>query len=130
MRILIAAALAGASMTSGCTVAKVTGQAAALPFKGAYHGTRAAGTGLYYTGRGAYAVGKGAYRVGKVPVQVADGVLDTTGRVLTLTIMTLNAAGQMSAISKDIAAASLYTELAAIERSAGVVEVIVELASS
>ncbi|RIJ23565.1 hypothetical protein D1224_04685 [Henriciella barbarensis] len=129
MRALIASALIGAGLTSGCTVAKVTGEAAALPFKGAYHGTRAAGTGLYYTGRGAYAVGKGAYHIGKFPIEVADDVLDTSARVLTLTVITLNAAGQVSAISKDIAAASLYAELAALESSASVMEVIVSVAS-
>jgi hypothetical protein len=129
MRGLIGSLLIATGLTSGCTVAKVTGEAAALPFKGAYHGTRAAGTGLYYTGRGAYAVGKGAYHVGKFPIEVADGVLDTSARVLTLTIMTLNAAGQVSSISKDIAAASLYAELAALESSASVMEVIVNVAS-
>ena len=110
-------------------MAKVTGQAAALPFKGAYHGTKLAGKGVYYTGKGAYHVGKGAYEVGKVPVKIADGVLDTTTRVVTLTVLTLNAAGQVSAMSRDVAAASLYTELAAIERGKNVLEVIVDVAS-
>lgn len=129
MRTTLFAILFAATATGGCTVAKVTGQAAALPFKGAYHGTKIAGKGVYYTGKGAYHVGKGAYEVGKVPVKIADGVLDTTTRVVTLTVLTLNAAGQVSAISRDVAAASLYTELAAIERSKNVLEVIVDVAS-
>lgn len=129
MKTAFAGMLAGAILTSSCTVAKVTGQAAALPFKGAYHGTKLAGQGVYYTGRGAYAVGKGAYSVGKVPVKIADGVLDTTTRIVTLTVLTLNAAGQISSLSRDIAASSLYSELAAIDTGANVLEVIVEVAS-
>lgn len=129
MKRAFAAILGGAVLASSCTVAKVTGQAAALPFKGAYHGTRLAGQGAYYTGKGAYHIGKGAYNVGKVPVKIADGVLHTTTRIVTLTVLTLNAAGQVSSLSRDIAATSLYSELAAIDTGANVLEVIVEVAS-
>lgn len=129
MKRQVLAILTGAAMMSGCTAAKVTGQAAALPFKGAYHGTKLAGQGVYYTGKGAYAVGKGVYTVGKVPVKLADGVLDTTTRVVTLTVLTLNAAGQVSSLSRDIAATSLYTELAAIDTGANILEVLVDVAS-
>ena len=117
-----------ALLLPGCTVAKVTGQAAALPFKGAYHGTKMAGKGVYYTGKGAYYVGKGAYEVGKVPVRIADGALDASVKVLTLTVLTLNAAGQVTSITRDIAALSLDTELAMIERSGTALEVIVDVA--
>jgi hypothetical protein len=116
------AAIAILPVLSSCTVAKVTGQAAALPFKGAYHGTRLAAKGVYYTG-------KGAYMVGKVPVQIADGALDASARVLTLTVLTLNAAGQVTSISKDIAATSLNAELAAINAGSSLLEVIVTIAS-
>lgn len=107
---------------TGCTVAKVAGSAVVLPVKGAYHGTRLAGKGLYYTG-------KGAYTVGKVPVKLADGALDTTARVLKLTVLTLTAAGQVTSISRDIAAVSLTSELAAINSGSNVLEVLVEVAS-
>jgi hypothetical protein len=126
---ILAAMLLGAALTSGCTVAKVTGQAAALPFKGAYHGTKLASKGVYYSGKGAYHVGKGAYEVGKVPVKIADGVLDTATRTVTLTVLTLNTAGRVTALSRDIAAAQLYTELAALETSHNVLQVVVDVAS-
>ena len=71
--------------------------------------------------------GKGVYKVGKATVYVADGVMDGTERVLRLTILTSDATGSVVRTSREISAAALDAELAAIEKSGKAAEVFVEV---
>ncbi|MEO1567404.1 MAG: hypothetical protein AAFR92_14775 [Pseudomonadota bacterium] len=98
---------------SGCIVTSTAG----LLFSGA----KLAGKTVYYTG-------KGVYQVGKLTVRAADGVLDGTERTLRLTILTADATGAVVRTTREINAAALEAELATLERTDGVIEVIVERA--
>lgn len=86
-----------------------------------YNGAKLAGKTVYYTG-------KGVYQVGKLTVRAADGVLDGTERVLRLTILTADATGAVVRTTREINAAALEVELAALERADNVIEVIVQKA--
>ena len=86
-----------------------------------YNGAKLAGKTVYYTG-------KGVYQVGKLTVRAADGVLDGTERVLRLTILTADATGAVVRTTREINAAALEAELAALERADNVIEVIVQKA--
>ncbi len=100
-----------ALMLSGCIVTTTAG----LLFNGA----KLAGKTVYYTG-------KGVYQVGKLTVRAADGVLDGTERMLRLTILTADATGAIARTTREINSTALEAELATLERTEGVVEVIVE----
>jgi len=89
------------------------------PAKAAYEGVKLAGKGVYYTGYG-------AYKAGKFTVWVADGVLDGTERTLRLIILTADATGAVVRTTREINAAALDAELAVLERSGDVIEVIIE----
>ncbi len=91
------------------------------PAKLLYNGAKIAGKSVYYTG-------KGVYQVGKVTVNVADGVLDGTERMLRLTILTATATGAVVQTTRIVSSTALEAELAAIERTGKVAEVIVEVA--
>lgn len=103
--------LALAMVLSGCVVT--------VPAKVAYEGTKLAGKGVYYTGYG-------VYNAGKFTVWAADGVLDGTERTLRLIILTADATGAVVRTTREINAAALDTELAVLERSGDVIEVIIE----
>ncbi len=111
MRILAIAAPLAALFLSGCIVTSTAG----LLFNGA----KLAGKTVYYTG-------KGVYQVGKLTVRAADGVLDGTERMLRLTILTADATGAVARTTREIHSTTLQAELAALERTEGVIEVIVE----
>ena len=111
MRILAIAAPLAALFLSGCIVTSTAG----LLFNGA----KLAGKTVYYTG-------KGVYQVGKLTVRAADGVLDGTERMLRLTILTADATGAVVRTTREIHSSALAAELAALERTEGVIEVIVE----
>ncbi len=96
---------------SGCIVTSTAG----LLFSGA----KLAGKTVYYTG-------KGVYQVGKLTVRAGDVVLDGTERMLRLTILTANATGAVVRTTREIHSTALEAELAALERTEGVIEVIVE----
>ena len=104
--------LALALFLSGCIVTSTAG----LLFNGA----KLAGKTVYYTG-------KGVYQVGKLTVRAADGVLDGTERMLRLTILTADATGAVVPHhARNSLDSALEAELAALERTEGVIEVIVE----
>lgn len=84
-----------------------------------FDGAKLAGKTVYYTG-------KGVYQVGKLTVRAADGVLDGTERMLRLTILTADASGAVARSTREIHSTALAAELAALERTDGVIEVIVE----
>lgn len=96
---------------SGCLVTSTAG----LLISGA----KLAGNTVYYAGRG-------VYQVGKLTVRAADGVLDGTERLLRLTILTADATGAIARTTRIINATALEAELATLERTEGVIEVIVE----
>ncbi|MEL6859461.1 MAG: hypothetical protein AAFO74_13825 [Pseudomonadota bacterium] len=96
---------------SGCIVTSAAGLLVS--------GATLAGKTVYYTG-------KGVYQVGKLTVRAADGVLDGTERMLRLTILTADATGAVVRTTREIQATALEAELAALERTEGVIEVIVE----
>lgn len=100
-----------ALILSGCIVTSTAG----LLFSGA----KLAGKTVYYTG-------KGVYQVGKLTVRAGDGVLDGTERMLRLTILTADATGAIVRTTREIHSSALEAELAALERTEGVIEVIVE----
>ena len=96
---------------SGCIVTSTAGLLVG--------GAKLAGKTVYYTG-------KGVYQVGKLTVRAADGVLDGTERTLRLTILTADATGSVVRTTREIHSTALEAELAALERTEGVIEVIVE----
>lgn len=136
---------------SGCQVAKVTGQVAALPFKAAYKTTELAGKGIYktgelagksvfYTGKGIYktgeiagksvaAVGKGVYYMGTVPVKITDKALDTTSKILTLTTQAADASGKILEVTRRIQATELEVELTALKGVTNLLGVVVDVIS-
>ncbi len=111
----LAAVLLGFSLT-GCLAAT----AVSMTASGLYNGAKLAGKTVYYAG-------KGVYTVGKMTVKVADGVLDGTERLLRLTILTADATGAVVRTTREISAASLQAELAAIEATGKATEVIIEV---
>ena len=100
-----------ALLLSGCIVTSTAGLLVS--------GATLAGKTVYYTG-------KGVYQVGKLTVRAADGVLDGTERMLRLTILTSDATGSVVRTPREIHSTALEAELAALERTEGVIEVIVE----
>ena len=83
-------------------------------------------SGATLAGKTVYYTGKGVYQVGKLTVRAADGVLDGTERMLRLTILTADATGAVVRTTREIHSSALEAELAALERTEGVIEVIVE----
>lgn len=100
-----------ACFLSGCIVTSTAGLLVS--------GAKLAGKTVYYTG-------KGVYQVGKLTVRAADGVLDGTERMLRLTILSADATGSVVQTTKIIHSSALEAELAALERTEGVIEVFVE----
>lgn len=113
MRLTIVIAPLLAFILGGCIVTQTVGLL--------YNGAKLAGKTVYYTG-------KGVYQVGKLTVRAADGVLDGTERMLRLTILTADATGAVVRTTREINAAALEAELAALERADNVIEVIVQKA--
>jgi len=83
-------------------------------------------SGASFAGKTVYYAGKGVYQVGKLTVRAADGVLDGTERMLRLTILTMDATGSVARTTREVHSTALEAELAALERTEGVIEVIVE----
>jgi len=113
MRARIWLALMFAALTSACIIT--------APTSLLYNGAKIAGKTVYYSG-------KGIYTLGKMTVQVGDGVLDGTERMLRLTILTADAAGAVIRTTRLISASALEAELAVLAQTPGIIEVIVERA--
>lgn len=101
-----------------------------LAGKSVYHTGRIAGTGIYETGKFAgkstIAVGKGVYYVGSVPVKIADGALDTTARILTITTQAVDLTGKVVTVARDIQAIELDAELKLLKHSKDILGVLIE----
>ena len=109
------------TMLGGCmTVAKTTGSVAALPFKATYNTGKLVGKGVIGTG-------KAVYYVGSVPVKITDAAMDSSVKMLTITTKTLDAAGKVVSISRDIQAYQLNAELANIKRASNILGVSVDV---
>lgn len=115
-RVRLASVLQGIGLLTLC--AALGACVVTAPAKAVWNGAKLAGKGVYYTG-------KGMWQVGKMTVRVADGVLDGTERMLRLTILTAHATGVVVRTTREVNALALEAELAALERTDGVVEVIV-----
>ena len=134
--------LLSCSLLSGCTVAKVTGKAAALPFKAVYKTGEFAGKGVYYTGKGAgtavyqtgmfagkgvYYTGKGAYNVAKVPVNVTNAALDTSAKVLTVTTQVVDLSGKVVTVSRTLQRSEVDAYVGQAQGATNVVGVLVDV---
>ena len=120
MVIRILSCLFALTCLSGCmTVAKTTGSVAALPFKATYHTGKMVGKGVIGTG-------KAVYYVGSVPVKITDKAMDSSIKVLTITTKTVDAAGKIVSLSRDIQAYQLNAELANIKRASNIIEVVID----
>lgn len=120
-----------ATYISGCTtMAKTTGNIAAMPFKATYHTGRLAGKGVVgtgkFVGKSAINTGKGVYYVGRVPVRITDKALDTSVKVLTVTTKVVGLGGKVMTVSRQIQAAELEAELAGLRGATDVLSVTID----
>jgi len=120
-----------AGLFGGCTVAKVTGKAAALPFKGAYYTGKGAGTVTYQTGmfagKGAYYTGKGAYNVARIPIKVTNAALDTSAKVLTVTTQIVDLSGKVVAVSRTLQRSEVDAYINQLQDTANVLDILVDI---
>lgn len=128
---LLIGAIGVAAVLGGCGVVKTTAKVASLPVKGAYKTTELTTKGVYGTGKfaakGVYGTGKTVYYVGKVPVEIADGALDTTAKVLTITTTAVDLTGKVVTVSRDIQAYQLDKELSRLKLARNVIKVAVSV---
>jgi len=142
MRTLIISVICTASMLGGCTVAKVTGKAAALPFKavyktgeyatkGVYYSGKGAGTVAYHTGmfagKGAYYTGKGTYNAARVPVNVTNAALDTSAKVLTVTTQVVDLSGTVVSVSRTLQRSEVDGYVSQAQGAANVIDILVDV---
>lgn len=113
---------------SSCGVHKVV----TVPVKGVYNTTKFVGKtaigGTKLVGKGLWATGKGVYYIGSVPVKITDAALDTTAKVLTITTQTVDLAGKVVTVSRNVTAARLEAELAGLKTAKNVLSVFVDVA--
>jgi hypothetical protein len=136
MKMTVTAA-AAAMLLSGCGVHKVV----TVPAKGVYHTanfagkavvgtTKFAGKTVYgttkFVGKSAITTGKGVYYVGMVPVKITDKALDTTAKVLSITTQTVDLAGRVMTVTREIQATRLDAELKALKTAKNVISVFVD----
>lgn len=146
---ICASSLLSTNLLGGCAVAKVTGKAAALPFKAVYKTGEYAGKGVYYTGKGAYAVGKGAgtvvyktgmfagkgayytgkgvYTVGMVPIKVTNAALDTSAKVLTVTTQVVDLSGKVVTVSRNIQRSEVDAYVGQAKGAANIVGILIDV---
>ncbi len=137
----ITIALIAVNLLGGCVVAKTTGQVAALPFKAAYKTTELTGKGVVgtskiagktvygtgkFAGKSAFAMGKGVYYVGSIPVKITDKALDTTTKILTITIQAVDLTGTVVTTTRQIQSYELETELEALKTATNIIGVFID----
>lgn len=106
-----ALALVSLPLLAGCVVTAPAGMA--------YDGAKLAGKTVY-------ASGKGVYQTGRLGVRVGDGILDGSERMLRLTILAADATGAVVRTSRLVSSTALEAELSALERTEGVINVVIE----
>lgn len=126
----------------GCAVAKTTGfvitapvkltaKTAEITGKGVYGTTKIAGKTVIGTGKIAgktvMGAGKSVYYIGSTPVHIANGALDTTNKVLTVTTQMVDLSGKVVTVSRDIQALQLDAELMKYRGAANVLEIAVDV---
>ena len=78
--------------------------------------------------KGVLATGKGIYYVGSVPVKITDAALDTTAKLLTITVQVVDLTGALVSATRVVNAARLEAELAGLKTAKNVVSVLVDIA--
>lgn len=152
MKYLLALGIAASLALGGCAVAKTTGAVIAAPVKiagktaevtgktalgaTALTGKTALGatklTGNTVIGTGKLAgktvigAGKGIYYIGSTPVHIANGALDTSNKILRVTTQSVDLAGKVVSVSRDIQAIQLETELMKYRGAANVLSIVVD----
>jgi len=142
MRNLLITVVCTTSLLGGCAAAKVTGQAAALPFKAVYKTGEYTTKGVYYTGKGAgtvayntgmfagkgvYYTGKGAYNVAKVPVNVTKAALDSSAKVLTVTTQVVDLSGKAVTVSRTVQRSEVDAYVTQAQGAANVLDILVDV---
>ena len=139
----------------GCAVAKTTGaiisapvmitsKTAELTGKTAYGTTKFVGNSAIGTGKiaGKTVIGTGkiagktvmgaskaVYYIGSTPVHIADGVLDTTNKVLRVTTQVVDLSGNVVSITRDIQAVQLNAELMKYRGAKNILDIFVGVAT-
>ena len=155
MKRLTVIAIISTLALGGCAVAKTTGavitapvkvagKTAALTGKGVIGATKLTGktaigatklTGNTIAGTGKIAgktvigAGKGVYYIGSTPVHIANGALDTSNKILRVTTQSVDRAGKVVSVSRDIQAIHLETELIKYRGAANVLSIAVNAVS-
>lgn len=142
VRNIIISAICSASLFGGCTVAKVTGKAAALPFKAAYKTGEYTTKGVYltgqgagtvtyhtgmFTGKGVYYAGKGTYNVARVPIRVTNAALDTSIKVLTVTTQVVDLSGKAVTLSRTLPRSEVDGYIVQAKNAANVLDIFVDI---
>ena len=142
MRNLLITVVCTTSLLGGCAAAKITGQAAALPFKAVYKTGEYTTKGVYYTGKGAgtvayntgmfagkgvYYTSKGAYNVAKVPVNVTNAALDSSAKVLTVTTQVVDLSGKAVTVSKNVQRSEVDAYVTQARGAANVLDILVDV---
>jgi len=142
MRKFLISIVCATGLLGGCAAAKVTGQAAALPFKAVYKTGEYTAKGVYYTGRGAgtvayhsgmfagkgvYYTGKGAYNVAKVPVKVTNAALDSSAKVLTVTTQVVDLSGKVVSVSRTLQRSEVDGYVMQARGAANVLDIFVDI---
>lgn len=117
---------------------KLTGKSVYYGGKGAYEVGEFGAKGVYYTGKfagtsvinlveasgvGLQKVGHGMYYLGSVPLKVTDAVLTTAETALDVTVLVVDAAGQVVELRKRIDALALSAELEALKQVPNLIEI-------
>ncbi|MFM2423028.1 MAG: hypothetical protein RL291_1558 [Pseudomonadota bacterium] len=116
--VLLAAMLASAPLLSGCIVAK-----------GAVGAVKITGKSIYYAGKGAWMLGKGAVYVAGVPLKVTNAALDTSAKFLTVTVLTVDLAGELVETTSIVARESVDAELKALDTTLKTAKTVREVVS-
>jgi len=155
MKRLIMTAIIATISLGGCAVAKTTGAVIAAPIKVVGKTTELTGKGVIgatkLTGKTAFGAtkltgdaivgtsklagktvvgaGKTIYYIGSTPVHIANGALDTSNKILRVTTQTVDLAGKVASVSRDIQAIHLETELMKYRGAANVLSIAVNAVS-
>lgn len=152
MKRLLTLALISTLALGGCAVAKTTGAVISAPVKlvgktaevtgktaigatkltgkTALGATKLTGQTIVGTGKLAgktvAATGKGLYYIGSTPVHITNGALDTSNKILRVTTQSVDLAGKIVSVSRDIQAIQLETELLKYRGAANILSIAVD----
>ncbi len=135
MRSFIISAICAAGLLGGCTAAKVTGKAVALPFKTVYKTGEYTTKGVFITGQGTGTVayhtgmftGKGTYNVARVPVRVTNAALDTSIKILTVTSQVVDLSGKTVSLSQTMQRSEVDGYVMQAKGGANVLDIFIDI---